>query len=71
MMSALSAIFLNTCLIEVVEGSFVIEPLMFIPAAKVYAKGRQSGFGVKIGNQGEVPNRDVSERLKAVARRIG
>jgi hypothetical protein len=66
-MSALSAIFLNTCLIEVVEGSFVIEPLMFIPAAK----GRQSGFGVKIGNQGEVPNRDVSERLKAVARRIG
>jgi hypothetical protein len=40
------------CLIEPIEGSFVIEPLAFISAAKVYAKvyakGRRTGFGVKI-----------------------
>jgi hypothetical protein len=36
------------CLIEPFDGVVVIEPLAFISAAKVYAKGRRTGFGVKI-----------------------
>jgi hypothetical protein len=46
--SVIGSILNKPCLIEPIEGSFVIEPLQFISAAKVYAKGRRTGFGVKI-----------------------
>lgn len=43
------------CLIAVLDDIgepdlVMVEPLKFIPVRVVYAKGRQSGFGVKINN---------------------
>lgn len=64
------------CLISVVNDGdepdlVMVEPLQLIPAAKVYAKGRQSGFGVKIGHREHLSLGEIVERLAAVARRRG